>query len=155
MRLSALLRSVLRSGPEFSTLADELKVLSAYLDIEHARFEDRLKVQIEVSDELLRFKVPTLLLQPIVENAVKHGIAKSLEGCEILVELAQSEQCLYQLKVSNSGKPFVDEDSKGTGLANTRARLELLYGKLHQFSITADERGGTVASFYFSGEKID
>ena len=94
-------------------------------------------------------------MQTLVENAVKHGIAKSVEGGEIMIDLAQVKGGLYQLSVANTGKPFSDNHSSGTGLANTRVRLELLYGKLHQFNIATHEAGETVASFRFTGEKID
>src|SRR5207244_489792 len=72
MRLTALLRSVLRSEGEFTTLGRELDLIEAYLDIEHARFEQRLRVRIDVPQALRTIRVPPLLLQPIVENAVKH-----------------------------------------------------------------------------------
>ncbi len=75
MQLTALLRSVLRSEGEFTTLGRELELIESYLDIEHARFEQRLRVRIDVPAALRSLRVPPLLLQPIVENAVKHGIA--------------------------------------------------------------------------------
>ena len=85
MRLSSLLRTVLRSGREISTLGEELNIISTYLDIERARFEDRLSVRIDVSAELRDLNIPSLLLQPLVENAIKHGISKSSEGGQIRV----------------------------------------------------------------------
>ncbi len=85
MRLSGLLRSVLRSSPEFSTLGEELAIIAAYLDIESARFEDRLFVTIDVSEKLREIKIPALLLQPLVENAIKHGISESGAGGEVRI----------------------------------------------------------------------
>src|SRR3977135_2277542 len=85
MRLTALLRSVLRSEGEFTTLGRELELVEAYLDIEHARFEQRLRVRIEVPQALRNIRVPPLLLQPIVENAVKHGIAPMRQGGDVTV----------------------------------------------------------------------
>ena len=75
MRLTSLLRGVLRSEGEFTTLGRELDVIESYLEIERARFEERLRVRIDVPTALRRIRVPPLLLQPVVENAVKHGIA--------------------------------------------------------------------------------
>src|SRR5204862_679977 len=80
MRLTALLRAVLRSEGEFTTLGRELEVVESYLDIERARFEHRLTVRIDVPDALRSIRVPSLLLQPIVENAIKHGIAPRPDG---------------------------------------------------------------------------
>jgi two-component system, LytTR family, sensor kinase len=95
------------------------------------------------------------VVQTLVENAVKHGIAKSLDGGEIIIEVTPATDTRFQLKVSNTGEPFANLDNNGTGLANTRARLELLYGNRHQFNVGKEESGRTVASFYFTGEKID
>ena len=75
MRLTALLRGVLRSEGEFTTLGRELELIESYLEIERARFEERLRVTIDVPGALRDLRVPPLLLQPLVENAVKHGIA--------------------------------------------------------------------------------
>ncbi|HRH45384.1 MAG TPA: histidine kinase, partial [Pyrinomonadaceae bacterium] len=75
MRLTQLLRGVLRSTAEFSTLEEELKLIESYLDIERARFEERLEVKIEVPEDLKKIRIPTLILQPLVENAIKHGIS--------------------------------------------------------------------------------
>ncbi len=80
MRLTALLRGVLRSEGEFTTLGRELELIESYLDIERARFEQRLRVRIDVPPTLRDLRVPPLLLQPIVENAVKHGIAPDCDG---------------------------------------------------------------------------
>ena len=85
MRLTALLRGVLRSEGEFTTLGRELELIESYLDIERARFEQRLRVRIDVPAALRDLRVPPLLLQPLVENAVKHGIAPQRLGGEVTV----------------------------------------------------------------------
>ncbi len=85
MRLSSLLRTVLRSGREISSLGEELNIISTYLDIERARFEDRLSVHIDIAMELRDLNIPSLLLQPLVENSIKHGISKSSQGGEIRI----------------------------------------------------------------------
>jgi sensor histidine kinase YesM len=154
--LADLYRQILtNSGMKTAPLKSEVDIARRYLEIEKIRFGKRLKFSFQLSPGEDNIFVPSLVLQTLVENAVKHGIAKSVEGGEIIVELKQTKENLYQLKVANSGTPFIGEESSGTGIANTRARLELLYGKLHQFTIATDESATTVASFYFSGEKID
>ena len=85
MRLSGLLRSVLRSGEEFVTIGEELDLVEAYLDIERARFEERLRVRIDVPWELRHIRIPALVIQPIVENAIKHGISESVAGGEVRI----------------------------------------------------------------------
>src|SRR5438552_5073930 len=76
MRLSGLLRGVLKSGEEFVTIGEELDLIEAYLDIERARFEDRLRIYIDVPWELRQLRIPALVIQPLVENAIKHGISE-------------------------------------------------------------------------------
>src|SRR5205085_567292 len=85
LRLTSLLRAVLRSEGEFTTLGREIEVVEAYLDIERARFEQRLRVTIDVPAGLAPLRVPPLVLQPIVENAVKHGISRQRAGGEVTV----------------------------------------------------------------------
>jgi signal transduction histidine kinase len=137
MRLSGLLRSVLSASPEFSTLGEELTVIGAYLDIESARFEDRLSVNIDVSDELRQLRIPTLLLQPLVENAIKHGISESLTGGEVRIGagLTADKAGIPSLRLivkdtgaGGSGSQFVNGRSRGVGLNNVEQRLNC-YGK--------------------------
>jgi LytS/YehU family sensor histidine kinase len=151
MRLSGLLRSVLRSGPEFSTLGDELKIIAAYLDIEHARFEDRLTVRIEVDDDLKRFRIPTLLLQPLVENAIKHGISKSTAGGEIRItaELqAEASRPLLHVVVEDTGAGS-DESAiafgrkNGVGLNNIERRLQCYGDAMASLRISGKPDRGT------------
>ena len=107
MRLTVLLRGVLRSEGEFTTLSRELEMIESYLDIEHARFEQRLRVKVTVPSELGHLRIPPLLLQPIVENAVKHGVAPRAEGGEVVVaarlEPARAGMSQLVLTVSDSG----------------------------------------------------
>jgi sensor histidine kinase YesM len=137
MRLSSLLRSVLRSSPDFSTLGEELAVITAYLDIERARFEDRLSVIVDVSEELYQLRIPTLLLQPLVENAIKHGISQSRMGGEvrILAELIGGKALKPSLRLvihdtgaGGSGSQFSTGRSRGVGLNHVEKRLNC-YGK--------------------------
>lgn len=154
--LADLYRQILtNSGVKTATLKSEIDIASRYLEIEKIRFGKRLKFSFNIAANDENIFLPSLVLQTLVENAIKHGIAKSVEGGEVVVDIARINKALYQLRVINTGKPFSDNQSSGTGLANTRARLELLYGKLHQFNIATDDAERTVASFSFTGEKID
>ena len=127
MRLSGLLRGVLRAGEEFVTIGEELDLIEAYLDIERARFEDRLRVYIDVPRQLRRIRIPALAIQPLVENAIKHGISESLAGGDVRISarLLQNE---LLISVIDTG-PGVTESSlqrrrsRGVGLSNVEQRL--------------------------------
>ena len=88
MQLTALLRGVLKSEGEFTTLGRELELVEHYLKIEHERFEERLRVRIDVPQALRAIRIPTLVLQPLVENAIKHGVAPSRTGGDVEVSAA-------------------------------------------------------------------
>jgi sensor histidine kinase YesM len=157
-KLSDLYRKILaNSATKTTALSAELEVVRAYLEIEQLRFGDRLSYEIEVDESVGEIYLPSLLLQTLVENAVKHGIAPALEGGKLRVEIACASQGLYQASVCNSSQPLQADavNGNGTGLANSRARLTLLYGERHQFKLETSEQGQTVASFYFTGERID
>ncbi|MEJ7617390.1 MAG: histidine kinase [Pyrinomonadaceae bacterium] len=92
LRLTDLLRRVLRAGEEWTTLGEELKLVESYLDIERARFEERLRVRIDVPRELQELLVPSLIVQPLVENAIKHGITPLKAGGEIHIAARLAER---------------------------------------------------------------
>lgn len=146
-----LANSKLKTAP----LDAELEIARRYLELESLRFGARLRYSIASVAGAERLYLPSLMTQTLVENAVKHGIAKSVAGGWVKVEVRQLSPKLYQLRVENSGEPFIEEPTRGTGLANTRERLDLLYGSRHQFSINTVEDGTTVASFCFTGERLD
>jgi len=143
MRLTQLLRGVLRSTGEYSTLEAELKLIESYLEIEKARFEERLTVKIEVPQDLLKIRVPSLILQPLVENAVKHGISPSKTGGEIgiFARLENASGAVFlKLTVSDTGKglnekEFAERRQRGVGLNNIEQRLRNYYGNAAQFNI--------------------
>ena len=119
-------------------LKQELEFLELYLEIEQARFGDRLTVSMQIATETLDAAVPNLILQPLVENAVRHGISKRAAAGSIEISAWRQEDELH-LQVSDDG-PGLPEDMtathrQGLGLANTRARLEGLYGADHQFAL--------------------
>jgi two-component system, LytTR family, sensor kinase len=136
--LGNLLRRVLEhDGATEVPLREELQVLEAYLEIEQVRFADRLVVTFEIEDEAKQACVPHLLLQPLVENAVRHGIAPRPTLGQVKVSARRVERRLL-LTIEDDGVGMRGSGSvgAGVGLANTRSRLQHLYGSEHQFSIT-------------------
>ena len=131
-RLSELLRIALddSDGDEVE-LSSELEFLDRYLDIQRLRFPDRLTVELDIGPGTRSMRVPRLILQPVVENAIKHGIAGRVEAGTVRIETEQRDGALF-LRVIDDGPGFPDEDVRGgaggVGLANTRERLSALYG---------------------------
>ena len=128
-------------------LSQELALVERYLAIEQTRFGDRLRVDMAISKETLDAVVPTMLLQPLVENAVRHGVAPVIEGGAIAIESAIRDNRLL-MKIRNS-VPRSNGDlaqngnlSKGIGLTNTAERLKTLYGNDHSLSLRARDAGG-------------
>jgi hypothetical protein len=161
-KLSDLYRRILaNSGLKTAPLDSEIEIVRLYLELEQLRFGARLSFSIKQPENSHEIFLPSLTLQTLVENAVKHGVAPSIEGGHITVEIsaveiAQQPDKLYALRVTNTGTSYQPQVSNnGTGLANTQARLELLYGNRHKFRIESARQGHTVASFNFTGEKID
>jgi two-component sensor histidine kinase len=128
-QLAAILRDLLRNTRQHeTTLRAELELLRRYLEIEHVRFGDRLNVEWPVAGECLNASVPVLLLQPLVENAIRHGIARVESGGTIAIGGSVDADCLT-VWVANDGPPAPDvAGGDGIGLANTRRRLTQLYG---------------------------
>ena len=150
MRLTALLRSVLRSEGEFTTLGRELELIEAYLDIEHARFEQRLRVRIDVPQALRTIRLPPLLLQPIVENAVKHGIAPLRHGGDVTAtaRIHGSAPRTLILTVNDTGAGATPRELErgredGVGLSNIERRLARQYGTAATLAITTEAGSGT------------
>jgi LytS/YehU family sensor histidine kinase len=143
-KLSDLLRATLKTSDHEITLRQELELLRLYLEIEQTRFQDRLTVRMNIDPDTLDARAPTLILQPIVENAIKHGIApRSAPG--IVVISAARNNGAVELRVSDSGSAIADiEPGKpaGVGLANVRARLEKLYPGTSCFEMKKGELGG-------------
>lgn len=144
VKLSELLRRTLDAHDAHEVrLRDEIELLEAYLEIEHARFSDRLSYQIDVEPELLDSRVPSLILQPLVENAVRHGVARRVSPGRISVA-AGLRDGRVQLTVRDDGPGLSADATDGVGLTNTRARLEQLYGDDHRFVVSNAEGGGVV-----------
>ena len=153
-RLSDFLRLSLSGSPRDEVpLADELDFVERYLEIERVRFGDRLSARFAVDDEARRVRVPVLILQPLVENAVRHAVVPREEGGHIEVAARVADGRLH-LTVWDDGGDLAnvasraapdDADRRRIGLANTRDRLEQLYGTRASFTLRRSEGGGTVA----------
>lgn len=146
-RLSQLLRHALTgAGTQEVPLEEELAVARAYLDIEQVRFEDRLRVRWDVDPDAGAVRVPHLVLQTLVENAVRHGISPRPEGGTVEIAAERRDGTLaLSVRDDGVGWPASGGRADGVGLANTRARLRQLYGDRHTFSVDRAEGGGVVA----------
>ncbi len=158
-RLGDFLRLTLEnSGAQQVTLQEELEFLRCYLEIERVRFHDRLTVSIEIAPETLDARVPNLILQPIVENAIRHGIVARAAAGRIEIRSGLSNNTL-RLQVKDNGPGLSStQDSGGKlrggfGLANTRARLEQLYGAAHRLEMSDAVEGGFEVTLEIPFEK--
>ncbi len=145
-RLSDLLRMTLdKINSQEVRLKEELEILEKYLEIEQIRFGDRLKVEYTVSPDILDAYVPNLILQPLVENAIAHGIAPHAEGGTIQIRASALGEQL-SIDVSDNGRGMTIGQQRnfkqGIGLANTRARLQQLYGEEQSFVIINQNNQG-------------
>lgn len=142
-RLADLLRTTLDTRDQQEvTLLRELETLQLYLDIEHERFSDRLRVDLQVHPEVLEARVPNLMLQPLVENAIRHGIAPLHEGGRITVSAARDQERLVLTVEDDGAGSGVGQLPEGVGLRNTRARLARLYPQSHELRIERPSEGG-------------
>jgi hypothetical protein len=150
MRLTTLLRAVLRSESEFTTLGQEQELIDCYLSIEAERFEERLDARVDIPDALRHLPIPALIVQPLVENAVKHGIAPSRSGGAVAVSATRdvSQADMLLISVRNTGAPLQTGSTAvgcGIGLQNVRDRLRAHYGEAATLSLHRDAAGATVA----------
>jgi len=144
VRLSELLRITMsHTGAPQTALRDEVAFIERYLEIERIRFRDRLTLDIAVDEDVLDLPVPSLILQPIVENAIRHGIEPQVRPGRIEVRATRDAGFLV-ISVSDNGRGLPEGGPKrqGIGLANTRARLAELYGERHRFEMENRAEGG-------------
>jgi two-component system LytT family sensor kinase len=151
VRLSSFLRATLESTKENEvSLKQELDYLESYLKIEEVRFQDRLTVRLDVDPATLDARVPNLILQPLVENAIRHGIAPRA-GAGLLEIRARRNDGLVQVRVRDNGPGLGDRSQEdlrgGIGLSNTQSRLAKLYGPAHRFELRNVEDGGLAVTF--------
>ncbi|HVF85935.1 MAG TPA: histidine kinase [Pyrinomonadaceae bacterium] len=151
-QVSDMLRlSLDKVGVQEVSLQQELEFLNKYLEIEQTRFAERLKVRMEIHPDTLHACVPNMILQPLVENAVRHGIAPRALGGSIEIH-ARRDNGMLSMEVRDDGHGLSKKLEKmisggvGVGLANTRARLEHLYGAMHRFELSTSPGHGLTVS---------
>jgi len=149
LNLSEIFRYFLQSDKAFVLLAEEMRIVEAYLAIEELRLGDKLRISIDIDSDALRESVPALSIQPLVENAVKHGVAARSEGGTVQIQAKREFDGLHVI-VTDSGPGFADAPSgsrshAGVGLDNVSRRLVLCYGSDARLRIKSDANGATVS----------
>jgi two-component system LytT family sensor kinase len=145
--LGDLLRQTLDNiGVQEVTLKEELDFIQKYLEIEQIRFQDRLKIQVEIAPETYFAQVPYLILQPLVENAIRHGISNRIKASTVELRSWRDGEWLF-LQVRDDGPGLAQdwESRDSIGITNTRGRLHAMFKELQEFSICNAEPAGTVA----------
>jgi LytS/YehU family sensor histidine kinase len=150
-RLSDLLRAALDSSDaQEVTLQRELSFLERYLELEKTRFGDRLMVKMVAAPETLEAQVPNLILQPLVENAIRHGIEPHARPGRIdLRAQRQGDRLVLEVQDNGNGLASAAPGAEGVGLSNTRARLRTLYGEAHRFQLSNTAQGGLLVQMSF------
>jgi len=147
--LDALIRylrsSLARTRAEGGTLGDEMNLLTAFLDVLKIRMGERLVYAFEVAPELLTAAFPPMLMQPLVENAIRHGLEPKVGGGRITV-LARRHGDRLQISVSDDGLGFAETPGEGIGLANIRARLAAMYGSKARLELSSEVGAGVTAT---------
>jgi two-component system LytT family sensor kinase len=147
-KLSALLRRLLRSRDHFVTLREELESIDEYLDIEVIRFGPQLKVEKQIDPDTLGMIVPSMILQPLVENSIKHGFSRKVGGGRITIRSVRDTRHVI-IEVEDDGLGMTDERmntalTDGIGLSNVNERLSVIYGALYRVRITSVPNLGTI-----------
>jgi two-component system LytT family sensor kinase len=140
-QLSNILRRLLRKTDNFSTLREELKFIDDYLSIEVVRFGDKLKFRKEVEPSALDMQVPSMLLQPLIENCIKHGLASKVAGGSITLGARRVEERLHLL-IADDGVGIPESEmagllERGIGVSNVNERLKVLFGADYRMSINS------------------
>ncbi len=163
LHLTDLLRRVLRSEGEFTTLGREMELIEAYLEIERARFEERLQVCIDVTPDLRTMQLPPLLILPLVENAIKHGIARNLAGGTVTVTAERVDSSvgtmpeLHIRVINTAADPGAEQLGRqirlGVGLKNLERRLQMYYGPDGSVSLDDDHGSRTTVEVTIPAER--
>src|SRR6266542_3123308 len=148
-KLSGLLRRLMRSTDHFVTLREELQSIDEYLDIEMVRFGPQLKVIKQISPDTLEVNVPSMILQPLVENSIKHGLARKVGGGRITIKTVLRDGHAI-IEVRDDGLGMTEERLEhalggGIGLSNVNERLRTIYGANYQLKLTSVPGEGTCA----------
>ena len=147
VKLSKVLRRLLRKHENFSTLRDELSFIEDYLAIEIVRFGDKLRFETDVAEDTLDMLVPSMLLQPLVENSIKHGLSSKVEGGTIRIRGHRTESKLHLL-VEDDGVGIPESKlatllDHGIGVSNVNERLKVLFGNEYRMWIDSQPGSGT------------
>jgi sensor histidine kinase YesM len=137
LKLAELFRSTIKENDTFSSIGEEIRLIKNYLDLEKIRFGERLNYTIKVEDELSTFKIPHLLIQPLVENAIKHGIEPQPEGGSVCISVQKSAGQNI-IVVKDNGVGFKGDISFGYGLTSISKRLENIYNDNYSFNIESE-----------------
>ncbi len=146
VRLSELLRITMsHRGQPLTRLNEEIAFIEKYLEIERIRFRDRLSVEFDIDPAVLDVEVPSLILQPLVENAIRHGIEPNARPGRILLSARRVDGSLeLAVRDNGVGQPAAGFTRVGIGIGNTKERLEELYGNRHRFELANHPEGGLV-----------
>ncbi|MBX5494783.1 MAG: histidine kinase [Bryobacteraceae bacterium] len=153
LNLADIFRYFLQTDRSYIALEEELKIVKAYLEIEALRLGPKLRTEINVAEEALRTPIPVLSVEPLVENAVKHGVATQAEGGFVRVEAYHEPEGL-RIRVVDSGKGFTDE-KRGVGLENVRRRLRLCYGPEGRLDIQSSPEGTSVGFLVPASKSVE
>jgi two-component system, LytTR family, sensor kinase len=148
-KLSGLLRRLMRSQEHFVTLREELESIDEYLDIEVVRFGPKLRVRKDIAPETMDVVVPSMILQPLVENSIKHGLSRKI-GTGTITIRSSRDNARVTIEVEDDGMGFLLERleqpmTSGIGLANVRERLRVIYGATYQLALESEPGKGTCA----------
>lgn len=133
--LSNILRSSMQAEKmETVTFEKELNIVKDYLALEHIRFEDRLQIEYDIDEDTLDQPIPPMMLQTLVENAIKHGISRQVEGGKVKI-ISDFKDNFHELMIQNTGHLNGTRDADGFGLASTKNRLQILFGTKANFDI--------------------
>jgi two-component system LytT family sensor kinase len=139
----------MRSHQHFVSLREELESIDEYLDIEVVRFGPKLRVVKDISPDTCDIVVPSMILQPLVENSIKHGLSRKMGSGSIVIR-SWREHGRAVIEVEDDGMGFVldrlnEPMASGIGLANVRERLRVIYGATYQLTLTSEPGKGTIA----------
>jgi signal transduction histidine kinase len=144
LNLADIFRYFLDTRKTLVPLSEEMHIVTAYLDIERLRLGDKLHTEISIAPDAMDVPIPVLSIQPIVENAIKHGVAPLSTGGTVAIEIQREPRGGLHVTVSDTGRGFANQQQNGVGLENVRRRLELSYGGAAQLDIYSGQQGTTV-----------
>lgn len=158
-RLEELIKSTFdQNRPNSCTIEAEIDFLEKYLNIEKSRFQERLSLKLNIDEQTKSSKIPCYLIQPLVENSIKHGVGKSIKKCTIIISTyLEGEYMFIEVKddgIEESQVSELKKDNWGVGLKNIQERLTIYYGESGELKITFPEEGGCVSLIKIPRKKL-